>query len=220
LPKSVIDKVQELEKKHNLLADNLIDAIWILDLETKKYEYMTPSIEKISGYNSHYYINTEIKDHLKPESYRKLVELLKIQKGYFISGKTEVKKLELEFNHQKGHSYWIEIRSKIVQDHDNTLKAMGISRDITDTKKSEQVQNELVNKLNKALEEKEKLIQEIKVLSGLLPICSGCKRIRDENNNWWPLDYYVTKQTKSEMTHTVCPDCKIVIYSDELEKQR
>jgi PAS domain S-box-containing protein len=216
----VIARVQELEKKHNLLADNLIDAIWILDLETKKYEYMTPSIEKISGYNANYYMNTDIKNHLEPESYRKLVEMLKIQKGYFISGKTEVRKLELEFIHQKGHPYWIEIRSKIVQDEDNSLKAMGISRDITDTKKIEQDQNELVQKLNKALEEKEKLLQEIKVLSGLLPICSGCKRIRDENNKWWPLDYYVTKQTKSELTHTVCPDCKSVFYSEELEKQR
>ena len=97
MPNSVIAKVQELEKKHNLLADNLIDAIWILDLETKKYEYMTPSIEKISGYKAKHYINTYIKDHLKPESYKKLVEMLKLQKGYFVSGKAEVKKLDLEF---------------------------------------------------------------------------------------------------------------------------
>ena len=58
------------------------------------------------------------------------------------------------------------------------------------------------------------LLKEIKVLRELLPICSGCKRIRDEIGKWWPLDAYVKKHTDSEFTHTVCPDCKDVFYSD------
>jgi len=213
LSSNIISKVQELEKRHNLLADNLIDAIWVLDIETRKFEYITPSIEKISGYKAQEYEKKDIKDYMVPESYKQLVELLKLLKGYFASGKMDVKKLDLEFNHKDGSTYWVEIRAKVVQDDDKSLKIMGITRDITEKKKSEIDQSELVVKLNKALEEKEKLINEIKTLKGLLPICSGCKRIRDENDKWWPLDFYITKQTESELTHTVCPDCVNVIYN-------
>ena len=72
----------------------------------------------------------------------------------------------------------------------------------------------LNEKLAKALAEKEKLLQEIKVLEGLLPICSACKRIRDENGRWWPLDIYVKSHTDVEITHTICTDCKSVLYAD------
>jgi hypothetical protein len=49
---------------------------------------------------------------------------------------------------------------------------------------------------------------------GLLPICSGCKRIRDESGKWWPLDAYVKARTEAEFTHTICSDCKDVFYPD------
>ncbi len=61
---------------------------------------------------------------------------------------------------------------------------------------------------------KERLLKEVKVLRGLLPICSGCKRIRDEHDRWWPLDAYVRARTEAELTHTICPDCTDVFYSD------
>ena len=65
-----------------------------------------------------------------------------------------------------------------------------------------------------ALAEKESLLKEVKLLKGLLPICSGCKRIRDENGRWWPLDAYVKARTEAELTHTICADCQDVFYSD------
>lgn len=43
-------QIEELEKKHRYVSDNLIDAIWTVDVETMKFEYITGSIEKISGF--------------------------------------------------------------------------------------------------------------------------------------------------------------------------
>ncbi len=48
---------------------------------------------------------------------------------------------------------------------------------------------------------------EVKRLEGLLPICSYCKRIRDEQNLWTGLESYITKRTDAEFTHGICPDC-------------
>jgi len=49
MSKKLQEKIEELECKYRVLADNLLDAIWVLDAETLEYEYMTPSIERISG---------------------------------------------------------------------------------------------------------------------------------------------------------------------------
>jgi hypothetical protein len=65
-----------------------------------------------------------------------------------------------------------------------------------------------------ALAEKERLLKEMKILKALLPICSGCRRIRDDYGKWWPLELYVREHTDSSFSHTICPDCKDVIYPD------
>jgi len=51
------------------------------------------------------------------------------------------------------------------------------------------------------------LRHEVQRLEGLLPICSYCKRIRDENQNWSSLEGYIEKRSKAEFSHGICPDC-------------
>ena len=66
----------------------------------------------------------------------------------------------------------------------------------------------------RALVEKGRLLKENKVLRGLLLICSGCRRIRDDYERWWPLEAYVKEHSETDFTHTICPDCRRVIYPD------
>lgn len=68
----------------------------------------------------------------------------------------------------------------------------------------EQVNNELQNALN-----------EVKVLRGILPICSFCKKVRDDKGNWEQLDVYITKHSDTNISHGVCPDCMIKYYPEE-----
>ena len=62
--------------------------------------------------------------------------------------------------------------------------------------------------------EKEKLIKElqealdkVKVLSGLLPICSYCKKIRDDKGYWEKVEDYIRSHADVEFTHSICPEC-------------
>jgi GAF domain-containing protein len=50
-------------------------------------------------------------------------------------------------------------------------------------------------------------LDNVKLLEGLLPICSHCKSIRDENDAWHPIETYVTTHTSAKMTHGICPKC-------------
>jgi PAS domain S-box-containing protein len=214
MSKKLKEKIEELEKKHRIVAENLIDAIWVLDVETLKFDYITRSIEKTSGYTADEYMNFTIQERLTPGSLQKVETILAQEIPKFEQGVKTIRTLEVELIHKNGNIYWAEIRVKFIKESGKPLKIIGVTREITERKKVEQQQNELIKKLGEALAEKERLLKEVKTLRGLLPICSGCKRIRDEHDRWWPLDAYVRARTEAELTHTICPDCTDVFYSD------
>lgn len=210
------DKLKSLEQRYRLISDNMIDAIWAVNAETYKYEYITPSVEKMTGYTSDEYMRFTMDKVLGAESMIKIRELVKKEKKRFEEhGISAVHTLEVERVNKDGSTSWIEVRARLYREEDQPLKIVGLSRDINERKKAEQGQNELIEKLGKALAEKEKLLKEVKVLRGLLPICSGCKRIRDENGKWWPVDVFFARKTNTELTHTMCKDCADIYYGDE-----
>jgi PAS domain S-box-containing protein len=208
-------KIEELEKKHRIVADNLLDAIWVIDVETLQYDYITPSIEKISGYTADEFKKFTIADRLTPESLHKVEAILAEEIPRFEQGVKAIQTLDVELIHKNGNTYWGEIRAKFIKESGKPLKIVGVIREITERKKAERQQNKLINQLGEALADKNRLLKEVKVLRGLLPICSGCKRIRDEHNKWWPLDAYVRAHTEADLTHTICPDCTDVFYGDQ-----
>ena len=50
-------------------------------------------------------------------------------------------------------------------------------------------------------------LAEVHQLSGLLPICAWCKRIRDDEGNWQQIETYITVHSEADFTHGICPDC-------------
>jgi hypothetical protein len=58
-----------------------------------------------------------------------------------------------------------------------------------------------------AEEERRKTAREVKVLEGLLPICSGCKAIRTASGEWRRLESYLSEHSEAKLTHTLCPGC-------------
>jgi DNA-binding NarL/FixJ family response regulator len=69
--------------------------------------------------------------------------------------------------------------------------------------------------------EREQLIAElkealdnVKTLSGLLPICAGCKKIKDETGDWQKFETYVSERSDAEFTHCLCPACHKRLYPD------
>jgi len=52
-----------------------------------------------------------------------------------------------------------------------------------------------------------KAMNEIKVLEGLVPICSWCKAIRTGNGKWVSIESFIAQQTPAQLTHSICPDC-------------
>jgi hypothetical protein len=62
--------------------------------------------------------------------------------------------------------------------------------------------------------ELESALVEIKTLRGLLPICSGCKRIRQNDGAWRNIEDYVSANTEAKFTHGICPSCRTRLYPE------
>jgi hypothetical protein len=54
----------------------------------------------------------------------------------------------------------------------------------------------------------------VRELKGLLPICSSCKKIRDDNGYWNQIENYISRHSRAEFTHSICPDCAKKIYPE------
>lgn len=57
-------------------------------------------------------------------------------------------------------------------------------------------------------------LSEVKTLSGLLPICAHCKRIRDDKGYWDQIESYIQKHSEAEFSHGICQDCIKELYPD------
>lgn len=59
---------------------------------------------------------------------------------------------------------------------------------------------------------------QVRMLEELLPICTYCKKIRDDQNYWEQMEGYINKRTGSEFSHSICPDCYTRVVIPELEQ--
>lgn len=84
---------------------------------------------------------------------------------------------------------------------DGTLSGISvIARDITERVRASEERERLIQELRAAL-------AEVQTLSGLVPICSWCKRIRDDLGYWTQLERYIQDRSSAQFTHGICPEC-------------
>ncbi|HUB87704.1 MAG TPA: PAS domain S-box protein [Verrucomicrobiae bacterium] len=87
---------------------------------------------------------------------------------------------------------------------------LGFFRDISDRKQYEAEREKLVVELRQAL-------AQVKTLSGLIPICGWCKKIRDDSGYWQSVEQYVHSHSKATFTHGICPTCQEK-FKEEIER--
>jgi CheY-like chemotaxis protein len=88
--------------------------------------------------------------------------------------------------------------------------SMWLSRAIRyamERKKFMHQKGELLADLNAALE-------EIEILKKVIPICGGCKKIRNDRNEWEPVANYIKKKIGADLNNSICPECRTSLYSE------
>ena len=89
-----------------------------------------------------------------------------------------------------------------------------LMRDVTERKKAEEEREKLITELRNAL-------ANVKQLSDMLPICSYCKKIRDDKGYWEGVETYISKNTNTLFSHGMCPECeeKVMKEFEEVKKK-
>ncbi len=72
--------------------------------------------------------------------------------------------------------------------------------------------------MEKMLGELQAALEKVKLLSGFLPICASCKKIRDDNGYWQQIESYIRDHSEAEFSHGICPDCAKKLYPECFNK--
>lgn len=105
-----------------------------------------------------------------------------------------------------GTHTWITHKFPMLNPAGEPLLAM-LAVDISDRKRDERERERLVDRLRLAL-------AEVKTLGGLIPICCGCKNIRDDAGYWQLIEAYLGEHTEAEFSHGFCPECLSKLHPD------
>jgi PAS domain S-box-containing protein len=99
--------------------------------------------------------------------------------------------------------------SAVKDENGRVIGAAILAVDITERKQAEEERKKMIQELKDTL-------AQVRSLSGLLPICAHCKKIRDEKGDWHPLEIYISGHSQAEFSHSICPNCAQDLYSEFL----
>jgi PAS domain S-box-containing protein len=125
------------------------------------------------------------------------------------SGEKDEHVWEFRIRRKDGTTRWLRSRGRVMRrDADgNPVHVSGATTDITERKQIEEERERVVLELRRAAD-------EVKTLSGIVPICSGCKKIRDDKGLWEQVEAYVSRHTQARFSHGICPDCMKRLFPD------
>jgi PAS domain S-box-containing protein len=116
--------------------------------------------------------------------------------------------VEIQLKRKNGQVFWGKAYGKAFDPKHMSHGLLWLFEDIDEKKKLEEEKEKLTSELQEAT-------QNIKNLKGLLPICAGCKKIKDDKGEWEHIESYIKQRSDTEFSHGLCPNCAKELYGDE-----
>lgn len=195
--KQKTNALRNTEKKFRSVAESATDAIISIN-NRGKIVFWNKAAQNIFGYTENEIIGRSV-TLLMPERYR--VAHMEAMEKLGSTGETRVigKTVELRGMTKEGLEFPMEL-SLATWGIENETFYTSIVRDISARKRLEQEKEESILKLADAL-------AKVKTLSGLLPICSYCKKIRDDQGYYHQIESYIRDHSEANFSHGICPKC-------------
>jgi PAS domain S-box-containing protein len=200
-----ITEHKNIEERFKLATKAAIVGVWEWNIQTGDF-YLDENVKAILGYRDDEIPNDldTWANYIHPDDKQRTMELAQDH----LDGKTTEYKCEHRMLHKDGSVRWMLTRGKAIRDaKGKTIRMIGTDMDITEKKHAEEEKEKLIGELQDAL-------GQVKKLSGLLPICSVCKKVRDDKGYWHQVETYIRNHSEADFSHGLCPDCAGEYYSE------
>lgn len=168
---------------------------------------VNPALCNLLGYEKAELLTIPFRNLTHPDDLEKDIENFQ----RMVRGEQTTYHTEKRYIHKCGRLVWIALSVSLIYDVKNQpLYIVSQMIDISARKQGEWERERLIEQLSEALD-------SVKVLQGLLPICSGCKKIRDDRGYWNQLEGYIQRYTDVHFSHGICPHCVQKLYPDIAE---
>lgn len=194
------------ETRYRRLFETAQDGILILDANTGQIDDVNPFLMDMLGYTRNELLGKklpEIGAFKDIEASKAAFEELQ-RNGY-------ARYENLPLKAKDGRAIAVEFVSNVYLVNHNEVIQCNI-RDITERKKAEEERERLILELRDAL-------SKVRTLSGMLPICASCKKIRNDKGYWEQIETYLENHSEAEFTHGICSDCAKKLYPQFHEKE-
>lgn len=156
------------------------------------FQSLNPAWERTLGFTREELMSTPFIEFVHPDDReRTLAQNKKVRSG------EQALAFENRYLCKNGEYRWLLWNAASDFNHELIFS---VARDITARKQAEQEKEVLVKELQVALE-------EVKKLEEFIPICSYCRRVRDDDDYWQSVEAYISQETNSQFSHGICPSC-------------
>jgi len=199
--KRLLLKIKNEEEKFSRAFHCSPYAITLTRLSDGRILEVNEAFEDATGYShAEVFGQTTLDLHIWQSKEDRDVVIGELSKG------GSLRNMEKEFRTKAGETRTALVSAGIVTiNHEKSILSSIV--DITDRKRSEEERGRLISKLQSA-------VSEVRTLSGLLPICASCKKIRDDNGYWQQIESYIQQHSEAQFSHGICPSCLRVLYPE------
>ncbi len=133
------DEIQRNESQYRLLAENMVDVIWVLDVATLRFTYVSPSVQQLRGYTPEEVLNQILTETITPASLQIITDALPARIEAFVAGDPEAvsQTHEIEQPCKDGSTVWTEVVTTFLPDKNGSMQILGVTRDITARRQAE-----------------------------------------------------------------------------------
>ncbi len=203
---------ESLQRERNLLRtliDNIPDAIYVKDTASRKTVANLADVHNMGLQSEAEALG---KDDFELFSKELAEGFVADDQTVIQTGQPVINREEYVIDKQGQKRWLVTSKLPLRDEKGQTIGLVGVSHDITEQKKAEAEREKLIAQLQDAL-------ADVKLLSGLVPICANCKKIRDDQGYWTQIESYIQDRSDAKFSHSICPDCAAKLYPDYMKKK-
>jgi PAS domain S-box-containing protein len=185
------DAARALQQLEDSFFETSIDMLCALDFNMH-FRRLSPAWERTLGFTREELMSRPFIEFVHPDDReRTLKQNAAVRSGW------QALSFENRYLCKDGSYKWFRWNAA---PHSTEKIIYSVARDITESKRAEEEREKLVRELQAAL-------AEVKTLREILPICSYCRKIRDDENYWHTVENYISDHTATRFSHSICPSC-------------